>query len=435
MGYEITVKPRLERIEIIEKRVLNSEEFGEPIFNFRGDSYTPKVISLPINFPIYRMENCRTFSAQQTEIANNELESDYFQKNQELASAQQLQHYILLTLAKEGNTAVTPIIKVLSDDGQRYPILITSSGVVVNGNRRLSAMRELYRGKDGSIDDRFSHVKCTVLPSDTTLDEIDDIEADLQAQKQTKLEYDWIGDAKLVRRQVNKGRSIKEVADRLKRSKSEIQNVLDAFDEADLYLSEWVKKPGHYELVSDEGKQIFGDIPKNIAIMNTNLQNASRAIAWSLFENRNRISGRVYGLNAAFGKLAPQVLEMMSEQLDLDIQDNETDDIDDDFSIDIGSEESGADYSHIIKALSDPDIKDDAFSSLLEACETAIELDKGQKNERAALNALSQVNSKLVAVDINSAGVETLAAMLKQLESIKKALDKIEEGIQKRQAQ
>src|SRR5690606_12464757 len=109
---------------------------------------------------------------------------------------------------------------VLQQDGQREPILISSSGIVVNGNRRLSAMRELLRKADGSVDERFTNIRCAVLPPDVSRDEIDDIEADLQARPQTKLDYDWIGDARLIRRQVDKGRSTKEVADRLRRSKA-----------------------------------------------------------------------------------------------------------------------------------------------------------------------------------------------------------------------
>jgi len=39
-------------------------------------------------------------------------------------------------------------------------------------------------------------------------------------------------------------RSTNEVADRLRRSKPDIENVLQAPDDADLYSSEWVEKPG-----------------------------------------------------------------------------------------------------------------------------------------------------------------------------------------------
>ena len=233
MTYKIEIVPRSEREVLIAKRLESSTEKGEPIYDFRGDVYTPSVISIPIDVPIYRLENCRTFSAQQSEIATHGHPADHFSKGQEKSSVQAEQHEILKVLAKRGTGSVTPIIDVLRKDGQRETILISSTGVVVNGNRRLCAMRELYRGSDGSVDERFSYVKCSVLPPDTSADEIDDIEADLQARPQTKLDYDWIGDAQLIRRQVNKGRTPKQVADRLRRSKNEIENVLQALDEAD----------------------------------------------------------------------------------------------------------------------------------------------------------------------------------------------------------
>ena len=247
MTYEIKIVPLSQRQTLIQQRLENPIGDGETIYDFRGGTITPKVISLEIDVPVYRMANLRTFTEQQSEIAIKGLEKSYFAKGQELSTIQADQHRILLNLARRGSSSVTPIIDVLRQEGQRKPILITSTGTVVNGNRRMSAMRELYRATDGSVDNRFSHVQCAVLPSDTTPDEIDDIEADLQARLQTKLDYDWIGDAELLRRQVNKGRTTKEVADRLRRSRPELENALQAIDEADLYLTEWAEKPRQYD--------------------------------------------------------------------------------------------------------------------------------------------------------------------------------------------
>lgn len=432
MAYTIKIVPRSEREAVISKRLESSSEFGETIYDFRSGTLSPKVISLPIDLLVYRMENCRTFSAQQTEIAREGLDKGFFAKGQELTTAQQAQHEILAKLAKQGSTSVTPIISELEEDGQREALLVSNTGVVVNGNRRLAAMRELLRKKDGSVDNRFANIKCAILPSDVTRDEIDDIEADLQARRQTKLDYDWIGDARLIRRQIDKGRTSKEVADRLRRSKLDIENVLQALDEADLYLSEWIEKPGQYELVAQEGQQIFGDIPKSIARKDVGLQNASRAIAWSIFENRDRVSGRVYRFNAAFGKLAPKVLDILEEQLDLTKYDDNLVQ-DDDFIIDIDSDDTVKDYTPIIQALKDDSTKDEAIGILIDACETAIELDKGQVSEQAALNELVKVNSKVTSIDVSTAGTKTLPAMLKQIETIRKGLDRIETAINARQ--
>ena len=432
MTYNIKLTFLPEREAMITKRKKSSNESGETIYDFRSGQHTPKVISLPIDALVYRMENCRTFSAQQTEIARVGRPKDFFEKGQELTTAQQAQHEILVRLAKRSAESVTPIISVLETDGQREAILISSTGVVVNGNRRLAAMRELMTHKDGSVDDRFTNIKCAVLPTDVTRDELDDIEADLQARPQTKLDYDWIGDARLVRRQVGKNRSAKEVADRLRRDKTDIDNVLLALDEADLYLNEWAKKPGEFDLLQD-GQQIFGDIPKAIANKDSNLQDASRAIAWSLYDNREKISGRVYRFNAAFGKLAPKVLEILEGQFDLSISDNDDQVDDDDFAIDIDNDGDVKDYKPVIKVLRDDETKDEAITALIDACETAIEMERGRKNEEAALKALAQINSKVTGIDISSAGMTTLQAILKQIGSIRKGLDKIEDAIQARQ--
>ena len=433
MAYQIRVTPRAEREATITNRLKNATEEGETIYDFRSGIYKPMVISLPIDMPVYRMESCRTFSAQQSEIAIKGLDKNFFAKGQEITTAQQAQQEILLELAQQDSESVTSIYSVLEDEGQREPLLITSTGVVVNGNRRLSAMRDLMRKKDGSADQRFTNVLCAVLPPDTTRDEIDDIEADLQAKPHTKLDYDWIGDARLIRRQVDKGRTTKEVADRLRRGKADIENVLQSLDEADLYLSEWIGKPGQYHLLKD-GEQIFGDIPKNIAKKDPQLQDASRAIAWSIYENRERVSGRIYSLNAAFGKLAPKVLDILEDQIAIEKNDD-IDMIDDeDFSINIDGDDTTKDYTPIIKALKDETTREDTFTVLLEACETAIELDKGKRNEQAALRELSRVNAKITAIDVNVAAKTTLPAIVKQIEAIRVGLDKLETTIKERQA-
>lgn len=433
MGYTVKITPLTMRQSMIAERYEASKGQGEPIYEFRGTVHQPKVIRLPIGIPVYRLENCRTFSAQQTEIARKELDKSFFAKGQETHSAQNSQHQILVELAKRGSDSVTPIFDVLQIEGQRETILISSTGVVVNGNRRLAAMRELL----SYGHDQFEYVECAVLPSDTTRDEIDDIEADLQARPETRLDYDWIGDARLIRRQVSKGRTIKQVASRLRRRPSEIENVLQALDEADLYLSEWLDRPGEYALVQ-EGQQIFGDIPKSIAKHSSSLKDASRVVAWSIFDNRDSISGRVYRLNRAFGDLAPKTLQLLEDRLSLTSNDEDVEPVDaieesdGDFEINIESDQSTEDYSAIISALRDENAKDEKIDALVDACETAIELDKGQKNEKAALKALGQVNSKVASIDPSTAGFDTLHAMLKQIESIRVGLSKIEIRIKTR---
>ncbi|OJU24027.1 MAG: hypothetical protein BGN91_11300 [Nitrobacter sp. 62-13] len=425
MKYEIKLTPRSEREIVIQKRADASTE-TDTLYDFRGDKASLKSISLPVDVPVYRMDNCRTYSEQQDAIAKEGLDKNYFSKGQELSTVQGVQHSILAKLAQRESSSVSSILEVLKKEGQRGAILITSTGVVVNGNRRLSAIRELYAA-DESVNSKWGHVKCLVLPSDTSPDEIDDIEANEQARPQTKLEYDWIGDAQLVRRQVNKGRTTKQVADQLRRSEADIKNLLQSIDEADLYLNEWANKPGQYSLVSGDAEQIFGDLPKKLSGKTVNLQNASRVIAWSLFENRDKVPGRIYALNAAFGKLAEIVLTNVADQLDLsDAADSANGDDADDFSIDIEEGAASDDYSNVIAALKNEDTRDDAVDVLIDACQSAIQLDQGQKSKNAALKALVQIHAKLAGIDPTTAGVSTYPALGKQISSIRDLLTKIE---------
>jgi hypothetical protein len=290
-------------------------------------------------------------------------------------------------------------------------------------------MRELFAA-DESPNSKYAYVKCMVLPPDTTADEIDDIEANEQARPETKLDYDWIGDAQLVRRQINKGRSNKTVATQLRRSEADIKYLLQSIDEADIYLNDWAKKPGQYSLVSGDGEQIFGDLPKRLSGQSIPLQSASRAIAWSLFDNRDKLPGRVYAFNAAFGKLAPVVLESIVEQLDLSV--DGCDDAlegDNNFSVDIGEIGETEDYSAIIDALRNEETRDDAVEALIDGAIGAIERDRGQKNKAAALKALVQIHAKLAGIDLTTAGTETYGGIGKQLSSIKDILVKLDANL------
>ena len=128
MAYEIKIVPLSERQTLIQQRLENPIGDGEIIYDFRGGTITPKVISLDIDLPVYRMGNCRAFTGQQSEIAIKGLEKTFFSKGQELSTSQAAQHRILVNLVKRGSSSLTPIIDVLRKDGQREPILIPARG-------------------------------------------------------------------------------------------------------------------------------------------------------------------------------------------------------------------------------------------------------------------------------------------------------------------
>ena len=426
MSYELHVKPRAERGALITK-ALEASKDTERLDEFRSESVDLQVVSLDIGVPVYRMGNCRTYSEQQNSIAKNDLESTFFEKGQESTKAQREQHRILIKISKSAKALVANIYEVLEIEGQREPILVTATGVVVNGNRRLSAIRDLY-AQDPVKHQRFSHVKCAVLPPNASPRDIDDLEATLQARPQIKLAYDWIGEAQLVRRQRENGRSVDLVAAQLRRKVTEINNVLSALAEAELYLTSWVNKPGQYSLVAEDGEQFFKDIPKQIGKQDMKMQNASRAIAWSLFENSDQFSGRIYNYNVAFGKLTDKVVKSVADKMEIDLSKGEDIALGQ-FDIAIDEENQVLDYSRFVTTLRNKHTRKDAWDALIDACDEQIELEQGKRRKEAALRSLSQVHSKLLTIEVSTASSDNYTAMLKHIDAISNTLSKLEEKV------
>ena len=127
------------------------------------------------------------------------------------------------------------------------------------------------------------------------------------------------------------------------------------------------------------------------------------------------------------------MLDTLFEELELEADDSD-DDFDGDFDIDIEADDSTKNYQPIIDALRN-DETGDAVSVLIDACESAIEREKGLKSEKAALKALSQANAKVSGVDVSMAGESTLPAMLKQIDTIRDVLNKIESKVKQRLAE
>lgn len=418
MHYNVSITGRAEREALIAKAVAATTLPPFPFHEFRNNRYDLPVIRISLDVPIYRMQNFRTFTDQTERINRDGLPTDFFQAGQEVESVQQIQHALLAALAEKGVAdSVAPVMDVLKRDKQREPLLMTSAGVMVNGNRRLAAMRELFADPDGGCEE-FSHIDFAVLPGDATLADILEIEAGLQAKQETKLDYDWVGDAQLMSALMRLPTTT--VTKRLNRGDKEIRNTIAALAEADLYLKEWVGAPGKYSLVRDDAEQLFKDIPKRLDGKDAALQQASRVIAWTLFDNRKKLTGRIYDYNVAFGKRAGEVLENLSEKLGISIEAptsfGENDD--EEFAVDFGDDDVAVNYDEIIDQLRDPDANPEIIDSLIEFAGSAVESERGLRSGQAALKAVTQAHAKLMAVDISRAAPDSRVAMKRQLEGI-----------------
>lgn len=416
MSYSISIVDRVNR-EAQIKSSSDASRDQEDFYDFRAAKISLKVIRIHIGLLIYRMENFRTFSDQAEYLAREGASSDFFYAGQENESVQQIQHEILFRLACKGKAeSVVPVISVLEQEGQRDTLLVTHSGVIVNGNRRLAAMRELLE-RDSKAYASFAHVTCKVLPQDATPNDILDIEGKLQARPEVRLDYDWIGDAKLLSKMMKAKGTSDAVADFLGRRRAEVKNALQALEEADMYLHDWVNAAGEYSRVAENGEQLFKDIASQLQGKTAATQDASRALAWTLFENRTKLDGRLYNYNISFGKRAEDVLNQLAEEFGIETSSSAEHGAND-FEFDIEDDGTVVNYQPLISLLKDDPRKEEATESLIAICNSIIASEKDMKSGGAALKAISVANAKLAEVDLTRATQNTHLAIQQQLNSI-----------------
>ncbi len=156
---------------------------------FRNAYTEVPVVSLPISVPVYRVDNGRLGALEKSYVREHDLAPAYFQDKREELQVQSVLHGFLSALAERSEG---PIRQELSRIGtQIEPLLVTVEGVVINGNRRLAAMRDLLV-QDAARYAAFQSVEVAVLPAEATPADIELIEAVLQMAPETKLAYGWI---------------------------------------------------------------------------------------------------------------------------------------------------------------------------------------------------------------------------------------------------
>jgi hypothetical protein len=219
------------RREFLKEKVAEKSATTHPV-PFQGKMRYLPVHEVPLGLPLYRLENGRTTGRQAEYLANNpNVPQDFFRKDSESASAQKAQHKILTELTRERKN----LFKEFETEPQTEPIILTSLGYVVNGNRRLSTWRELYEANKKKFA-RFRNVQVVVLPL-VDEKEIDRVEAELQLKEDLKADYSWTSTALMMREKMLRyDYSDEDLASLYDRDKKEIVELLDTLDYAEQYL-------------------------------------------------------------------------------------------------------------------------------------------------------------------------------------------------------
>jgi len=409
MPYNIQVLPSHSREAIIAAEEQSSTE-NFAFYERLDRAESLPIVNLRIDVPVYRMENFRTRSEQIRYWHNNKLTDQFFMAGQENEEAQRIQHSFLWRLAQEERDSVASIVNVLRQNLQREPLLITRSGVVVNGNRRLAAMRELA----DSIPS-FSHVRCMVLQGSVSKEELQEIEVRLQMTPTTRLPYEWIDESLAIRELSESGKDVRRIAELMRKRANDVETALNALGEAEAYLSTWRTAPTNYDEVQD-GEQFFKDLATKVRRLPPDEKAAAQRIQWLLFDARDEISGRIYQYKEIAGNLLGTAVNRLIDDLGVT---QEPSAMVDDIGFSIPEEEQTSPFMAIANFIDSSSDKETLGSQVLDICTGLIEAKKGEKRGRAALRLAQEAHSRLNQIDLSLAEPATYAAMRAQLEAVK----------------
>ncbi len=292
--YSVSVRPPREREQAIAADAAATEERAR-FHYFRNSEQRLPVIRVPVDIPIYRIVNARTQDEQLSLMAARTYPEGFFDPSrQEDEEVQGVQHKILFDFAQMGKGEnIVPIYDELAQKGvQTDPILITAQGVVVNGNRRLAAMRELSLNRDNM--EVFEHINCMVLPASANEEDLLEIEFKLQMARETKLPYTWTNEARICKHLRDNNMPIKRIADMRDEDVKSVENLIQMYEMAERYLREWVDQPGNFHLL-DKTRQAFNQmVTRRNHKRPREQKEVADAFGFFVIENRKELEDRAY---------------------------------------------------------------------------------------------------------------------------------------------
>jgi len=230
----IELWPLTRRLDFIRQLLEANQPTGQHQLEFQGDVKFFDVHIVEIGFPCYRLGNGRTLAAQRELVARESLDADFFNADPDSEGALARQEEILRGMVTTGTDA--QILNILRRGKQTQPLILDRQGYVVNGNRRLCAMRLLYEENPTEYE-RFKHVQVIFLPPCSQTD-IDELEARLQWLPDGRSDYSWVDKAIVLRQRQQRGWTVEKIASFYEMTRNDIQMWIAMLEDAEAYLVE-----------------------------------------------------------------------------------------------------------------------------------------------------------------------------------------------------
>ena len=188
---------------MVEERLLQAEQDnGEKLtVDWRGQPRHLNVISMPVEVLYYNPDTHRVRAQRSLDPYRNRILAE-----EPWGSAGQDYLDFLLKCQPSDPKKIDPDFEALRDGlkdfGQMQPGLISRSGILVNGNTRCAALREIG----------VRHIRVGVLPADTSRADISAVELSLQLRRENKRDYSYINYLIAMEEQLADGRRLEDIS-------------------------------------------------------------------------------------------------------------------------------------------------------------------------------------------------------------------------------
>lgn len=404
-GYPIN-----KRILMIADALDNPITFETQYEEYRGKYRPLKIVEVPIELLVYRIENIRTKSLQkQWLVTHPECEKNFFSVDSESIEVQEAQHQILQSLAnKEG------LLNAFKNGNlqQKEALIATDEGVVVNGNRRLCVWRTLYYS-DRIKYNHFQTVRVAILP-DHDPQGVYDLEVALQIHSDMKAEYTWHSIAADYKEKVESGVDITKFAQKQGKNVEVINRLIECYE----YAEEYLEATGHKDEWSLVDKQEFAF--KQIVIHRKGITNPGdkelfQEIAKAMLQTP--ASGeRLYGQIPRVAKNLSSIASKLSEVFDITASEQAEDDLNLFFEgDDIDSDNINSQIAAGIRLADEPELVVRTVKNVLE---TTDEIEKEKKKKTFVYEQVKKAAEILTNTIPNMDSSMSKEGVKKQLENI-----------------
>jgi len=159
---------------------------------WKGERLLFEVASIPIDLVLYNHRSHRIRAELESSPHGKQVMSDPWTRQSQEVIAQLLRH----------TSGYVDLRENLNELSQLDYGVITPAGVIVNGNTRVAALRDL----------KVSTFKAVVLPEKATEKAIEDLEAHLQLRKESKQDYSYPNQLLFIEDMCQRGQSAEDIA-------------------------------------------------------------------------------------------------------------------------------------------------------------------------------------------------------------------------------